>query len=39
MTAVLSRVRHFVSIAELDPGGLAHLLARSSALKAARQRR
>ena len=39
MTAVLSRVRHFVSIAELDAGGLARLLERSSALKAARQRR
>ena len=39
MSAVLARARHFVSIAELDPGGLAHLLARSSALKAARERR
>jgi ornithine carbamoyltransferase len=39
VSAVLARARHFVSIAELDPGGLAHLLARSSALKAARERR
>jgi hypothetical protein len=29
MTAVLARVRHFVSIGELDPGGLARLLERS----------
>src|SRR5438034_1618402 len=34
--AVAARARHFVSIADLDPGGLAHLLERSSALKAAR---
>ena len=39
MSAVLARARHFVSIADLDPDGLTHLLARSSALKAARQRR
>ena len=39
MTAVLAPVRHFVSIADLDPGSLARLLERSSALKAARARR
>lgn len=39
MTAVLSRVRHFVSIGELDAGGLARLLERSAALKAAREQR
>ena len=33
MTAVIPRVRHFVSIADLDAGGLAHLLERASALK------
>src|SRR5438132_12018500 len=37
--AVAARARHFVSIADLDRGGLAHLLERSSALKAARARR
>ncbi|TME72879.1 MAG: ornithine carbamoyltransferase, partial [Chloroflexi bacterium] len=37
--AVAARARHFVSIADLDRGGLAHLLERSSALKAARPRR
>src|SRR5438309_9819015 len=37
--AVAARARHFVPIADLDPGGLAYLLERSSALKAARQRR
>src|SRR5207247_5166193 len=31
-----ARALHFVSIADLDRGGLAHLLERSSALKAAR---
>lgn len=39
MTAVWARVRHFVSIAELDAGGLAHLLERASALKTERSRR
>jgi ornithine carbamoyltransferase len=37
--AVAARARHFVSIADLDQGGLARLLERSSALKAARARR
>jgi ornithine carbamoyltransferase len=39
VTAVLARVRHFVSIAELDPGGLAFLLERATTLKAERARR
>jgi ornithine carbamoyltransferase len=37
--AVAARARHFVSIGELDVGGLAHLLERASALKTARRRR
>ena len=38
MTAVWARVRNFVSIAELDAGGLAQLLDRASTLKEQRDR-